>query len=232
MLGLRHPVLPEGAIVNGKRIEVTTIVVDSGIAVFPVNDHWKSVARGTPLVYIDDKGEKTELYPDGESVWEADGNSTVVRVRVRARTIPKELGWMVPRSIAASVHTLPIVDVTTPDGNRRTWIAGAYRVRAQRTGKLTAELFAEANGVSEKRKYLSGINPEADSSMGVESDTMLILKGEAHMPEFLAAFEFQPGVAALVFGESGYECYNIRVITFRPSKIHWQEEWYTGPCTH
>lgn len=230
VIGLRHPVWPEGAFVNGQRIEKPTVLVDSGIAVFPPNDRWKSVGRGTPLVYINGKGEKTELYPDGQSVEEPDADGMVVRVR--AAKIPASLGWMVPRGLAGAVHALPIVDVTSPDGNSRTWSAGPFHVRAQRRSKLSAEIFAEANGISAKRKYTSGIDPQSDSSMGVDSDTLLDLKDRARMPDFLAAFEFAPGVAALIFGESGYECYNIRVLTFRPSKIEWQEKWYTGPCAH
>jgi hypothetical protein len=230
-LGIRHPSFKVGEVVNGETITKPVIVVDSGIAVFPVNDAWRHVSRGTPLVFISPTGEKSNLYPDGEAVWEGTGDATVVRVR--AIPIKNSVGWLVPRSKAADVTALPIRESLSADGNTRTWTAGDYRIRVHRTGRLDADVIAEARGLSVKRKSGARINPGADSSMGVDSDTLLDLRSKTHVPDFFAAYRFASWASTVfIFVDEGYECINYRVVVFRPSRIDWIEEpHYTGQCT-
>lgn len=230
-LGIRHPSFKVGDVVKGQTLTTPMLIVDSGIAVFPVNDAWRGVNRGTPLVFINPTGEKSDLYADGEAVWEGSGDATVVRVR--AKVILNSVGWLVPRSKAADVTALPIGESMSGDRNTRTWTAGDSRIRVQRTGKLEADVIAEARGLSVKRKSGAAINLQADSSMGVESDTLLDLRSQAHVPDFFAAYHFASSRSTVfIFVEGGYECTNYRVVVFRPSRIDWIEEpHYTGQCT-
>ena len=230
-LGIRHPSFKAGDIVNGKTITERTVVVDSGIAIFPVDDAWRNVRRGTPLVFVGAAGEKSILYADGQAAWEGSGDATVLRVR--APLIPDAVGWLVPRNRVSDITPLPIRESISADGNTRTWTAGDYRIRIQRTGKLEADVIAETHGLAAKRRDRARINHEADSLMGVESDTILDLRTNAHLPQFLAAYQFASSASTLfIFLEEGYECVNFRVVVFRPSRIDWIEEpHYTGQCT-
>jgi hypothetical protein len=97
-------------------------------------------------------------------------------------------------------------------------------------------MVGEFNGHTTARKYLVGINPSADSSMGVgdQTDSILDLKEGWMIPAVYAALRFgRNGPIIVLFDESGYECSNTRVVVFRTTGVEWIEEpHYYGDCTH
>ena len=202
------------------------------LGIFPQDTAWKHVGRATPLVVIGDSGRAT-FFPEG--VTDSDpnlGNQTVLRVGPSTRI---DARWIVPQSEADDIAYLPIGDSLSADKLTRIWTAGEARIRLQRTDRRSARMVGEFHGHVAARKDLIGINPSADSSMGVETtDSILDLKKAWMIPTMLGALRFGTnGSIVVIFAESGYECMNIRVVVFRSSGIEWIEEpHFYGYCTH
>ena len=230
VLGMRKPF--RGRNLNGSPTDSRTITVDSGLAIFPPNDAWRTVGRATPLRFIGLAGDTATVYPDGAADWLGDADATAVRIRPAGSKVGT--GWLVPASMAGNVSLIPIHDSVSSDGNTRIWSAGEYRIRLQRTGKLSADIFAEHADMSVKRARGPQIDSAADAEMGVDSDSLLDIAGEAHIPVFHAGYRFGPrGPVVILFSEAGYECNNFRVIVFRESRVDWIEEpHFTGDCVH
>lgn len=231
VLGIRKPFVAHSAN-GGAAIDSQTITVDSGLAIFPPNDSWRKVERQTPLHYMGFSGDTVTVYPDGAADRLGDGDATVVRIRGPYARLGQ--GWLVPSSAAAGIAFLPVHDSISPEGNTRIWSAGDYRIRLQRSGKLTGDIFAEYGKMSVKRAEGPRIDSAADAEMGVDSDSLLDIAGQAHIPVFHAGYRFGPrGPVVIVFSEAGYECNNFRVVVFWDSRIEWIEEpHFTGDCAH
>lgn len=204
---------------------------DSGLAIFPHNVAWGRVGKGTPFTFVMISGVAAALYSDSVSESFPSGEATLLRVRTN-RSV-SGAGWLLPRADGRDVVWLPIPDSLSPDGNSRVWSVGGFRIRLRRTGRLGADLFAEANGISTKRAEGPKIDLAADSAMGIDSDSLLNLKDTWRVPEFLVGFRFGTnGPTVVLFSEAGYECQNVRILVFRPTRAEWIEEpHYYGDCT-
>ena len=203
-----------------------------GLGIFPYDTAWKHVGRSTALVVIGDSGRAT-VFPEGVTGHALHGdNTTMIKVRPEVRITGF---WVVPASESKDVEILPIHDSLSADKLTRVWSIGEAKIHLHRTDRLSARMVGEFNGHSVARKDRIGINPSADSSMGVAEDTdsILDLKKGWMIPEFYAALRFgRTGPIVVLFAESGYECNNIRVVVFRASGVEWIEEpHFYGDCT-
>jgi hypothetical protein len=204
----------------------------NGLGIFPFDTAWKHVGRATALTVIGDSGTAT-VFPDGITGSDGyAGNETVLKIRP-SETIAAR--WIVPQSEHAQVQILPVHDSLSEDRLTRIWSAGGAQIRLKRVNRTSARMVAEFNGHSTARSFSIGINPSADSSMGVgdQTDSVLDLKEGWMVPSVYAALRFGAnGPIVMIFSESGYECMNTRVVVFRDSGAEWIEEpHFTGDCT-
>jgi hypothetical protein len=197
------------------------IGIDSGIAIFPSDTAWIRVGRRTALALVQPDSVVT-VYPAGGAAPDETGAAMLVRVRP-ARPVAaaqmSTISWLLPASHSAGATVVAIRDSVAPDSSSRTWMIDAVRLRLRKTGRTTAELWAERDGAAPVRIRRVTIDPKADADMGVETDSVLTLNNW-RMPVVVRAFRFGvSGPLAVVFEESGYECSNYRLIVFRDGHI-------------